>query len=106
VDLCSGPLLRHVVISCCSRFFPSQLVFGHELSQHAPRTRKPRLDRRLRHVEDFRDFSLRQSLSSLEKERLRVLRGQSREKFEGFTGFRGGVPISTLASPRRSEPCE
>jgi hypothetical protein len=42
----------------------------------------------------------------LEKERLRVLRRQSREKFKGFTGFRGGVPISTLASPRRSEPRE
>ena len=32
-------------------------------------------------------------MSSLEKERLRVLGRQSREKFEGFTGFRGGVPI-------------
>jgi hypothetical protein len=74
------------------------------LSKHPPRSRESCLDRRLGYIEDFRNFALRQSLSSLEKKRLRVLRRESREKFKCLAGFRSSVPIGSLASPRRRKP--
>lgn len=56
--------------------------FQHDLPQHAPPAREPRLDGRLGHVEHVGDLPLRQSLRRLQEQRLGVLRGQPRKQRE------------------------